>query len=61
MIKINEYVSTETAAQELDLEVRTIQKWCKIKKIKAYKLGHEWRIPRECWEEFKKRIILEVA
>lgn len=56
-----EYVSTETAAAELDLDLRTIQKWCKIKKIKAYKLGKEWRIPKSEWDTFKKRILKLVA
>lgn len=56
-----EYVSTFTAAEEIDLDLRTIQKWCKMKKIKAYKLGKEWRIPKSEWETFKKRILQQVA
>jgi excisionase family DNA binding protein len=60
-LHLKDYVSTETAAHELDLEIRTIQNWCKMKKLKAYKLGKEWRIPRPVWDEFKKRVLIEVS
>ena len=52
------YVSSKTMAEELDLKLRTIQEWCKSGKIPdAYKLGHDWRVPRDKWEAFKKRIM----
>lgn len=56
-----EFVSTATAAQELDLAVRTIQEWCKQKKIKAFKMGHDWRIQKDDWETFKKRLMSEAS
>lgn len=57
-----EYVSTVTAAEEIDLDARTIQRWCKMKKIpNAVKLGREWRIPKREWETFKARLMTRVA
>lgn len=55
-----EYISTKTAAAELDLDLSTIQKWIKQGKIKAYKLGKGWRILKPDFEEWKKRNLVEV-
>lgn len=54
---MKKYISTKTAAEELDLSKRTIQEWCKQGKVKAVKMGHDWRIERGDWEEFKARIM----
>jgi len=50
-----EFISTDTAAVEISVAKRTIQEWCKQKRIKACKFGKDWRILRSDWEQFKKR------
>lgn len=57
-MNITVYVSSKTMAEELDLKLRTIQEWCKTGKIpNAYKMGHDWRVPRDKWETFKKKLM----
>ena len=62
MSEKKEYVSSKTMARELDLSIRTIQEWCKQKKIKtAYKISGDWRVERSIWEEFKQRILTQAS
>lgn len=52
------WISTRTAGTEVDISARTIQEWCKAKRIEgAVKFGRDWRIPKQKWEEFKKRLM----
>lgn len=61
MDKKKSWISSKTAAEDMDLAVRTIQEWCKSGKIKAKKLGKDWRILVADWEEFKARILKDAA
>lgn len=56
-----EYITTDTIAKELELAKRTVQDWCKQKKIRAFRLGKSWRILRSDFEEAKARLLKEVA
>lgn len=51
------YISTKTAAEEIDVAIRTVQEWCKQKKLEAKKMGNDWRIERAVWEDYKARIL----
>jgi excisionase family DNA binding protein len=57
-MKISEFVTTKTAAKELDLAVRTIQNMIKEGKIPAKKFGQLYLIDRRQWEEWKARNIV---
>ena len=54
-MKTQEFITTVTAAKELDLTTRTIQKYCRIGEIKARRFGKLYMINRKDWEEWKAR------
>lgn len=60
MSNIKEFISTKTAAKEMDLSVRTIQKLITEGKIPALKMAgsHIYLISRKTWEEWKARNVI---
>lgn len=51
-MKGEEWYRTETVANMLDLNVMTIYRYIKAKKIVAYKIGKEFRIKKTDYEKF---------
>jgi excisionase family DNA binding protein len=47
-----EWLSVETIARELDVNIDTVRSWIRQKKLKAYKVGRDYRIKREDFEKF---------
>lgn len=60
-MKVKEYITTFTAAKELDLAPRTMQKYCKLGIIKAKRFGKMYMIERETFEEWKARNIVAAS
>lgn len=59
MAAIKEYISTRTAAKELDISLRQMQKMIKEGKIPAKKFSQKlYLIDRKVWEEWKARNIV---
>lgn len=56
-MKPREYITTKTAAKEVDKAPRTIRQYCQLGTIKAKKWGRDYMIERNEWEEFKARKI----
>lgn len=50
------FLSTETAAQLLNVHPNTIVRWIKSGKLPSSKIGREYRIPREAIENRVKRV-----
>ena len=44
--------TTEQAGEYLIVPAKTVTRWIKEGKLKAYKIGGEWRISEEALEEF---------
>lgn len=42
----------EQIAEILQLDIKTIQKWLREGKIRAKKLGREWRVPDSALHDF---------
>lgn len=51
-----EWYRTETVAKMLDVNVMTIYRYIKAKKIVAYKIGKEFRIKRVDYEAFLESV-----
>lgn len=49
-----EYYRAEDLAQKLDVNIMTIYRYIKAGKLKAYKLGKEFRIAKVEFEKFLK-------
>ncbi|HYT43374.1 MAG TPA: helix-turn-helix domain-containing protein [Methylomirabilota bacterium] len=47
-----EWLSVETIARELDVNIDTVRSWIRQKKLKAYKVGRDYRIKREDYDKF---------
>ena len=47
-----EYLKVEQIADELGLSEETVLRWIRKKELKAYKLGKNYRIKREDYQEF---------
>lgn len=47
-----EYLKVEQIADELSLSEETVLRWIRKKELKAYKLGKNYRIKREDYQEF---------
>jgi len=52
MIKEKEFYKTEDLAEKLDVNIMTIYRYIKAGKLKAYKIGKEYRIDRKEFERF---------
>jgi excisionase family DNA binding protein len=49
------FYTAEELAKELKLNVMTIYRYIKAKKLKAYKIGKEFRIDKEEFNNFLKK------
>ena len=47
-----EYLKVEQIAKELGLSEETVLRWIRKKELKAYKLGKNYRVKREDFQEF---------
>lgn len=55
-MKGEEWYRTETVAKMLDVNIMTIYRYIKAKKIVAYKIGKEYRIKKTDYEDFLKSV-----
>ena len=55
MINSKEFYTTQELANKLRVNIMTIYRYIKAKKIKAYKIGKEFRIPLEEFDKFLSR------
>lgn len=55
-----ELVSTTVAAKEFSVDVRTIQRWAKEAKMRAYRFSGRYYFIRKELEEFKARKFIAV-
>jgi predicted site-specific integrase-resolvase len=53
MSKSPEYITPETAAGIIDIEVSGVRRYCRIGRLRAMKLARDWLILREDAERFK--------
>jgi len=51
-----EFFRAEELAKKLDINVMTIYRYIKAKKIKAYKIGKEFRIDKEEFNRFLDKV-----
>src|SRR5262245_17875329 len=49
----NVLTPAEIATRER-LHVTTVIKWCQTGRLRAYKIGGDWRIPRDAYEDMKQ-------
>ena len=54
MAQAKEFYRAEDLARKLDVNIMTIYRYIKAKKLKAYKIGKEFRIDRSEFERFLK-------
>jgi len=47
-----EYLTVEQIARELGVNEETVLRWIRKRLLKAYKLGRDYRIRREDYQEF---------
>lgn len=52
----DDFYKTKDLAEKLKVNVMTIYRYIGAKKLKAYKLGKEFRIDREEFERFLNRV-----
>ena len=51
-----EFYRAEELAEKLDVNIMTIYRYIKSKKLKAYKIGKDFRIDKESFEDFLKKV-----
>lgn len=51
-----EFYKAEDLAEKLDVNIMTIYRYIKAGRLKAYKIGKEYRIDREEFERFLKSV-----
>lgn len=56
MKKDKEFYRAEELAEALQVNIMTIYRYVKAKKLKAYKIGREYRIDKNEFQSFLKRI-----
>lgn len=47
-----EYLTVGQIAKELSMSEETVLRWIRKKQLKAYKLGRDYRIKKEDYQEF---------
>ena len=47
-----EYLTVERIARELDVSEETVLRWIRKRQLKAYKLGRDYRVKNEDYQEF---------
>lgn len=55
-IKDKEFYKAEELAEKLQLNIMTIYRYIKAGKLKAYKIGKEYRIDKQEFERFLKSV-----
>jgi len=50
-----EYYTVDEIAQKLRVKVYTVREWIRKKELPAYKVGRDYRVKREDYEEFLKK------
>ena len=55
-MKDNNFYTAEELAKELRVNIMTIYRYIKAKKVKAYKIGKEFRIDKEEFNNFLNRV-----
>lgn len=55
-MKDKEFYKAEELAKKLQLNIMTIYRYIKAGKLKAYKIGKEYRIDKQEFEAFLKRV-----
>ncbi len=48
------FLSVDEVAQILKMDIETVRKWIRQKKLKAYKFGRDYRIRRDDFDQFVK-------
>lgn len=56
MIKEREFYRAEELAEALQVNIMTIYRYISAKKIKAYKIGREYRIDKDEFQSFLKEV-----
>ena len=56
MNKIETFYRAEKLAEALDVNIMTIYRYIKAKKLKAYKIGKEYRIEKTEFDAFLKKV-----
>lgn len=56
MIKQKEFYKAEELAEVLQVNIMTIYRYIKAKKMKAYKIGREYRIDNNEFQTFLKKV-----
>ncbi len=59
MNKDQEFYTAEELAERLKLNVITIYRYIRAKKIKAYKIGKEYRIDQKSFDDFINKNIVK--
>ena len=54
--KSKEFYRAEDLARKLDVNIMTIYRYIKAKRLKAYKIGKEYRIEKTEFDAFLKRV-----
>lgn len=49
-----QYISVDEAAKILQVHKMTFYRWCQKHKIKCFKIGGQWRIPKDFVEKILK-------
>jgi excisionase family DNA binding protein len=52
---MTQWLSVEDIAKELSVSIDTVRNWIKQKKLTAYRVGRDYRIKREDYEDFLKK------
>jgi len=55
-MKQDNFYTTEELAKELKVNIMTIYRYIKAKKLKAYKIGKEFRIDKEELNKFLNKV-----
>lgn len=50
-----DFYTTQELAEKLQLNIMTIYRYIKAKKLKAYKIGKEFRIGKKEFDDFLKK------
>ena len=56
MTKVKDFYRAEELAEALQVNIMTIYRYIKAKKLKAYKIGREYRIDKSEFRAFLKEV-----
>ena len=55
MPDLEDYVTTQEAAKELDLHIETVRMFLRYKKLNGLKIGRTWLVSRESIAEYQEQ------